>query len=74
MKIKKKKFKSFKDKYKHYEKTIKMNIETTQKYISDYSPEYGSKEDLHRDMFRFIEELNLLSDIMTDIEALEGKR
>lgn len=74
MKIKKKTFKSFKDKYQHYIKSIKMNIELTQKHISDYSPEYGAKEDLHRDMFRFIGELNLLLELMTDIEMLEGKR
>lgn len=74
MKIKKKTFKSFKDKYKHYINSIKMNIEITQKKISDYSHEYGPKEDLHRDMFRFIDELNLLLDLMTDIEMLEGKR
>ena len=33
MKIKKKTFKSFKDKYKHYINSIKMNIEITQKKI-----------------------------------------
>ena len=74
MNIKKKTFKSFKDKYKHYINSIQTNINTTQKKISDYSPEYGAKEDLHRDMFRYIDELNLLLDLMTDIEMLEGKR
>ena len=74
MKIKKKTFKSLKDKYKHYIKQTTCNIDTLQERLSKYSPEYGPKEDLHRDMFRYIAQYNLLVELLDDIETLGGKR
>lgn len=74
MKIKKKYFKKFKRKYQGYINQTKYNIETTEKKIKNYSPEYGPKEDLHRDMFRHIDNLNLMIELIQDIEAMEGKR
>lgn len=73
MKVKKKSFKIIKNKYKHYLEQTKINIETTNKKISNYSPEYGPKEDLHRDMFRFIDRFNLITELIQDIKSLEGK-
>lgn len=73
MKIKKKTFKSLKNKYEAYIKQTKHNIEITQEKISNYSPEYGAKEDLHRDMFRYIDRHSLLYELLEDIELLEGK-
>lgn len=74
MKIKKKLFKSFKNKYKNYLEEAKTCLEYTGEKLLNYSQQYGPKEELQRDMFRFNYKLNVLYEIMADIEMLEGKR
>lgn len=74
MKIKKKKFKYFKDKYENFIYHNERCIENTKKKLSDYKPEYGPKEDLNRDLVRYFSNQNLLLDFLEDIEMLEGKR
>lgn len=69
---KKKTFKKIKHKYDAYIKQTEHNIEVTNEKLYNYEPKYGNKEDLHRDMFRYIDRYNLLYELLEDIELLEG--
>lgn len=71
MKVRKKTFKSFKDKYKTYLKQTQKNLEITHNMITNYEPKYGPKELLQLDIARYFTRYNLLCELLDDIAIME---